>query len=218
MDRAADAIIGLYQRHAAAWTEAREAGFDPARILERGWLERFAALLPRPASVLDLGCGGGVPIADWVIARGDALTGIDSSPAMIARCRARFPGHAWQLGDMRGLALGRRFHGILAWDSFFHLRGADQRAMFAVFAAHALPGAALMFTSGPREGIAIGTLACESLFHASLDADEYRALLDAHGFDLVSHVADDHACGGHTVWLARFRITPAARPPGATDR
>jgi len=51
---------------------------------------------------------------------------------------------------MRGLALGRRFDGILAWDSFFHLNYDDQRRMFAVFADHASAGAWLMFNTGHR--------------------------------------------------------------------
>ena len=40
---------------------------------------------------------------------------------------------------MRELALGRKFSGILAWDSFFHLRHDDQRRMFPVFRQHAAP-------------------------------------------------------------------------------
>jgi hypothetical protein len=109
---------------------------------------------------------------------------------------------------MRGLALGRRFDGILAWDSFFHLTHDDQRAMFAVFAAHAAPGAALMFTSGPAHGIAMGQYAGEPLFHASLDPAEYTALLEAHRFQVVQFRPEDADCGGHSVWLARFTSGP----------
>ena len=104
---------------------------------------------------------------------------------------------------MRSLSLGRKFDGLIAWDSFFHLTADDQRAMFAIFRDHAASGAALMFTSGPAHGEAIGEFEGEPLYHASLDADEYRALLAAHGFRVVRHVADDPACNGHTVWLAR---------------
>ena len=119
-------------------------------LFERAWLDRFLALLPAGGAMLDLGCGSGEPIARYFIAAGYAVTGVDSSPAMIALCRSRFPGQNWIVGDMRTLALGRRFDGILAWDSYFHLRQDDQRRMFAVFGAHAGPKAALMFTSGPR--------------------------------------------------------------------
>jgi hypothetical protein len=104
---------------------------------------------------------------------------------------------------MRRLALGRRFDGLLAWNSFFHLTREDQRAMFPVFAAHASPGAALMFTSGPSDGEAIGSFEGEPLYHASLAPEEYRALLAGHGFAVVAHVAEDAGCGGLTIWLAR---------------
>jgi hypothetical protein len=60
-----------------------------------------------------------------------------------------------------------------------------------------------MFTSGPRAGVAMGTYEGEPLYHASLDPQEYRALLDEHGFEVVSYVPEDRACGGHTIWLAR---------------
>ena len=103
---------------------------------------------------------------------------------------------------MRKLALQRRFGGIIAWDSFFHLTHDDQRNMFPVFAAHAAPGAPLMFTSGPSHGEAIGELRGEALYHASLDPDEYRALLAANDFDVVDQKSSDPDCGGHTIWLA----------------
>ena len=61
-----------------------------------------------------------------------------------------------------------------------------------------------MFTSGPAHGEAIGSYRGEPLYHASLDAAEYRALFSANGFDVVAHVVEDPDCGGHTVWLAQL--------------
>lgn len=205
---AAAAVVALYRRHGRAWAALRGD-----RLIETAWLERFAALLPPRAAVLDLGCGPGVPIARWLVGRGFRVTGIDAAPAMIDLARAALPGQIWQVADMRGLDLGRRFAGILAWDSFFHLDAPAQRAMFAVFAGHALPGAGLMFTSGPAAGTAIGELFGEPLFHASLAPDEYRTLLERHGFTVVAQRTEDPTCGGHTVWLARRdREAPPASP------
>jgi SAM-dependent methyltransferase len=200
MTNPADRIIDLYQRHTQAWDEARSRN-----LFERGWLERFAAQLPPGGSVLDIGCGSGEPIGRHLIENGYAVTGVDAAPAMIGLCRSRFPSGTWLVADMRELALGRHFAGLLAWDGFFHLRPEDQRAMFPIFAAHAAPKAALMFTSGPSFGEAIGTFEGEPLYHGSLDPAEYRALLKAEGFEVVAHVADDPTCGGHTIWLARRR-------------
>lgn len=173
--------------------------------MERDWLDRFLAHVEPGRAVLDLGCGMGEPIARHLIERGFAVAGVDTSPTLIALCRARFPVQDWHVADMRGLALGLRFAGILAWDSFFHLGHDDQRAMFATFAAHAAPGAPLMITTGPAHGIAMGSFEGEPLFHASLSPDEYRTLLDAHGFAVLDQRSEDPDCGEHTVWLARFR-------------
>jgi SAM-dependent methyltransferase len=150
-------------------------------LMERRYLDAVAARLPSRASVLDLGCGSGEPIARDFIERGYAITGIDAAPAMIAICRQRFPQAIWIESDMRTLVLGRCYDAILAWDSAFHLDEEEQRAMFPVFGRHIARGGFLLFTSGPRAGVAIGELYGEELFHASLDPDEYRALLASTG-------------------------------------
>ena len=203
-DSPAERIVGLYERHALQFDRDRTR-----RLFERPWLDAFLALLPPGGTILDIGCGSGEPIARHCLAQGFAVTGVDASPTLIGLCRRRFPEADrqadWQVADMRGLDLGRRFHGLIAWDSFFHLAQDDQRGMFPVFARHADPGAALLFTSGPAQGEAIGTYQGEPLYHASLDPAEYRTLLAASGFVVVRHVAEDPECGGHTVWLARAR-------------
>jgi trans-aconitate methyltransferase len=195
----AASVIGLYQRHGVAWAADRAAAPFP----ERGWLDRFMALLAPGGAVLDIGCGSGAPIAAALAAAGFAVTGLDSSAPLLALARGRLPLGRWIEGDMREMDLGRRFAGLVAWDSLFHLDHAAQRAMFPRLAAHAAPGAALIFTSGPAHGVALGTYAGETLFHASLDAAEYRALLAEHGFAVVAHRAEDPGSGGRTVWLAR---------------
>jgi SAM-dependent methyltransferase len=194
----ADRVVDLYRRHVAAFDKLRSR-----HLMEGAWLDRFAALLPKGATVLDIGCGMGEPIARHLIESGYRVTGVDSSPGMIDLCRQRFPACDWHVADMRTLSLDRLFQGLLAWDSFFFLTPEDQRRMFAIFRAHAAPNAALMFTSGPRHGEVIGRFEGEPLYHASLDAAEYRSLLGAHGFEVVSHVAEDPTCGMHTIWLAQ---------------
>ena len=194
----AEQVVGLYERHARAFDDIRSK-----HLFEKPWLDRFAANLSKDACVLDIGCGSCEPMAADLLARGLLVTGVDSSETLIGLCRARFPSGDWRVADMRSLALGRTFDALLAWHSFFHLTPDEQRAMFPVFAAHSIEGAMLMFTSGPQEGVAIGTFEGEPLYHASLGPEEYRRLLRENGFAVVDHVTDDPDCGGATIWLAR---------------
>jgi hypothetical protein len=145
------------------------------------------------------------PIARYLNQCGYAVMGIDSSLAMVRMFQARLPGQRAVVADMRTLCLSETFHGILAWDSFFHLDHSDQRKMFPTFRNHAAPGTALMFTSGPSHGEIVGRLEGEPLFHASLDAAEHRQLLEEQRFTVVDHRAEDQSCFGRTVWLAQLR-------------
>jgi hypothetical protein len=194
-----DAVADLYERH------ARDFDRDRSRSLEeKAWLERFLHHVRPSGVVLDLGCGMAEPIARYILEAGFRVVGLDTSPSLIGMCRARFPGSEWIVADMRYLGLDRRFDGLLAWDSFFHLHRDDQRGMFPRFAAHAAAGAPLMFTSGPSHGEAVGSCGGEPLYHGSLDPSEYERLLVANGFSVLLHLADDPGCGGHTVWLAQY--------------
>jgi SAM-dependent methyltransferase len=191
-------IIELYETNAAAWDRMR--GRD---LHERSWLDRFAAEIPGGGTILDIGCGMGEPVARYLIERGFKVTGVDSSPSLIAMARERFPDQEWLVADMRDLALGRRFDGVIAWHSSFHLSPDDQRRMFPIFASHCAPGGALMFTSGPEHGESIGQWLGEPLYHGSLDPAEYRTLLDSNDLKVIANEVRDPDCGSSTVWLAR---------------
>lgn len=195
--RGPEDILGTYERQARHFDAKRSRGG-----MEAGWLTKFAALLP-DGPILDLGCGTGAPIAEWFVARGRGVTGVDGAAAMLALAAQRMPEQDWIQADMRGLALNRQFAGLIAWNSFFHLTPHDQAAMFPIFAAHLLPGGPLMFTCGPAAGETWGQVGGEDVYHASLSPDAYRDLLDRHGFEVVDFVVEDPDCARHSVCLAR---------------
>src|SRR5262245_15290089 len=105
MNDAASRIVAHYEHHAVAWDADRRA----AIWSDKPYIERFLGLLSGNATVLDLGCGGGVPVAAHLASHGFHVTGVDSSPTLIALCRERMPDQEWIVADMRSLALGRRF-------------------------------------------------------------------------------------------------------------
>jgi SAM-dependent methyltransferase len=205
MQELADRIIDHYERHALDWDADRNLCVDPWN--DKPWHERFVSALPAGASVLDLGCGSGSPVARYLVECGLRVTGVDSSPTLVSLCEQRLRDQEWLVQDMRSLQLSRQFDGVLAWDSFFHLRPDDQRRMFSVFARHAAPSAVLMFNSGPAYGEVVGEYRGDPLYHASLSPDEYTALLTGIGFEVIAHAADDwNTGGGRTVWLARAQL------------
>ncbi|WP_058534619.1 class I SAM-dependent methyltransferase [Legionella saoudiensis] len=180
--------------------------FDKARtktLMESEYLHLIVNSIPDGASVLDLGCGTGEPLAQFFIERGFKVIGVDGSEKMIELCRKRFPNEEWLVADMRELNLKRKFDVILAWHSFFHLDQASQRAMFPLFAAHLKPNGILAFTSGVEEGEVWSNNGGQDLYHASLSTGEYERLLKAAAFKILTHKINDPHCGDATVWVAQ---------------
>ena len=143
-------VIGIYDREGVAWAATRDR-----RLAERPWLDRALAIAPHPRGrrrVLDLGCGAGRPIAEYLLDRGALVTGVDASRPMIELFARVVPRAVALHADMRTLRLSQDFDLVIAWDSFFHLSPDDQRAMFPVFANHMGKGSVLLVTTGPQAG------------------------------------------------------------------
>lgn len=191
-------ILATYEKVADDFARLRDR-----TLFERRWLDRMLGFAPG-RRVLDLGCGTGLPIASYLADRRCQVTGVDGAASMVALFEKNLPRARAVHADMRGLDLGETFDVILAWDSFFHLSAADQRAMFATFAAHAAPRSVLMFTTGTSAGEAIGAVGTAPVYHASLNPEDYRRALSAAGFEVLDQRMEDPDCAGHSVWLARF--------------
>lgn len=188
----------VYERNAARFDNER-----PKDMHERIWIDRFLDPLPKGGRVLDLGCGAAEPIGAYMAELGYSVIGIDASTAMIDIARTRAPEGDWRLADMRNLNLPERFHGIIGWNSFFHLTREEQRQVLPRLAAHLLPSGVLMLTVGPEDGEVDGHVGDDAVYHSSLALDEYKSILLSVSMEIVDFVAEDPNCDFQTVLMAR---------------
>jgi len=199
----------MYASNVLKTYDAVAAIFDRERdktLFERRWLDRTLNHA-QGRRVLDLGCGSGRPIAQYMADRRALVTGVDGAAAMIDLFRKNLPQAEAIHADMRELALDQTFDILLAWNSFFHLSPDDQKLMFPIFAAHAAPGAILLFTSGPAAGEPVGEVGGQPIYHSSFDPPVYRDLLDQNGFEEIAFVPEDPDCQMHSVWMCRKRVS-----------
>lgn len=97
-----------------------------------------------PATVLDLGSGGGhvaVHLKDTF-----TMTLVDISDQMLTVSRRLNPECEHHVGDMRTIRLGRRFDAVLVHDAIDYIIGAaDLRQVIQTAAAHCKPGGVALF-------------------------------------------------------------------------
>lgn len=155
--------------------------------LIRSWAEHN---VPRLGSVLDVGCGSGVPVSEALIDHGLEVFGVDASPTLIAAFRRRFPGaHSACEPAQESAFFYRSFDAAVAIGLFFLLSPTDQRRVISRIAEKLRPGGRLLFTA-PRErcewnDVLTGRLSC------SLGEDAYARVLDEAGLMLVGCLTDE---------------------------
>jgi hypothetical protein len=108
-----------YEEFAAVFLAGRGRG-DPG--IGVAVVRRWARTLPRGATVLDLGCGPGVPISRVLIEEGLAVYGVDASPTFAATFHKRFPNVPVACETVEDSPFfNRSFEGVLAWGLVFLL-------------------------------------------------------------------------------------------------
>ncbi|MGE0028222.1 MAG: trans-aconitate 2-methyltransferase [Thermoleophilia bacterium] len=130
----------------------------------------LAAARPAPpATMLELGCGGG-NLASHLTVPELVLT--DLSEDMLRVSRRLNPGREHVRGDMRTLRLGRRFDALLVHDAVdYMLTEEDLGAALATVAAHLAPGgAAVLMPDATAETFAPGSS------HGGDDGDDGRGV------------------------------------------
>jgi cyclopropane fatty-acyl-phospholipid synthase-like methyltransferase len=147
-------------------------------------------MLPKGGTVLDLGCGTGIPISELFIERGFDLCAVDASPRMVAAFRARFPEVPVECNAVEDSDFfGRTFDGVVAWGLFFLLDAEVQRRLLTRVAATLRKGGHLLFTA-PREKCSWAD-ALTGQTSVSLGYDVYRDILTTLGLSLEGTRIDE---------------------------
>jgi SAM-dependent methyltransferase len=159
----------------------------------------WSQMLPDGATVLDLGCGTGVPISLALIQRGFNVYGVDASPTMVTAFRARFPAVPVECAAVEESDFfGRTFDAVVAWGIFFLLDAGIQRRLVTKVAAVLPSGGRLLFTA-PSQSCSWADAMTERT-SISLGHEAYRNALEAEGMSLIGTERDE---GGNHYYFAQ---------------
>ena len=183
-----------YEEVAEDFMAARNVRIGPSTV--RGW----SRTLPPGSSILDLGCGHGVPISQVLVEGGFDVYGVDGSAKLIRAFRERFPrAHAECSAVEDSEFFGRTFDGVVAIGLMFLLAPAIQAEVVRKVGRALNLGGKFLFTS-PKEP-AEWRDSLTGRESVSLGAERYEEILREVGLTVVGKEVDEG--GNHYYCVAK---------------
>jgi SAM-dependent methyltransferase len=164
--------------------------------VNEAWLDGLRPLLPQSGTVVDLGCGAGVPISRYFARRGYDVFGYDLSPAMLEIARAEVPEASFERARMQDVQLPPGSVDLVT--SFFaiiHVEREIHPELFRRMFAWLREGGAALLTLGANDNPEeqdpdwLGAPMAWSHF----DADTNLDLLREAGFEIAWHEVEEYA-------------------------
>lgn len=179
-----------YERVAAEFLAGRGSGRGTGVGVNA--VRKWARTLAHGASVIDLGCGPGLPMTEVLVAEGLNVFAVDAAPSLVEAFRRSLPSTPVVCEAVEeSRFFDRAFDAALAWGLMFLLSAEEQRRLIERIAEILAPGGRLLFTSCAGVEPLAWKDAMTGLESRSLGAEEYRRQLGAVGLEVISEYEDE---------------------------
>jgi SAM-dependent methyltransferase len=198
--RGYDAISQAYR------TDDGQAAASSSEHVSRyaGWVAELAELLPPAATVVDLGCGAGVPATRELASHGFQVLGVDFSAVQVGRAHRLVPAASFVQADMTALHLRRAtLDAVVSFYALIHVPLSDQLALFPRITRWLRPGGYLLAIVGAERWTGTESYLGADMFWDHADIGTYLRWLEAARLPAVWHRYVPEGDAGHTLILAR---------------
>jgi SAM-dependent methyltransferase len=174
------------------------------------WLAELSERIPAGATVVDLGCGSGLPVARHLTQSGCHVTGVDISEVQIRRARELVPAADFLRADIASVDFDPvSLDAVVSFYALIHLPLDDQLPLLRRVAGWLRPGGLFVATAGHKAWTGykenwLGGGAPMWWSHA--DAATYRSWITQAGLAIEREDFVPEGDGGHALFWA-------SRPP-----
>jgi cyclopropane fatty-acyl-phospholipid synthase-like methyltransferase len=195
-------MLRPYDQIANEWHSTPRGADYVKRVL--GYVDMILKDLPAGARILDLGCGTGEPIANYMAQRGYQVVGVDESENMLKLAKTAVPNVEFVQSDMIDIQFSGSFAAAVAWDSIFHVDRKHHAAIFSKLSNALNPGGKLLLSTGGTgsEGFTSEMYGHE-FFYSGHAPEVARGILESAGFEIELWEVDDPSSRGHIAVVAK---------------
>ena len=192
-----DTVRSSYNRIADDYVNTRD------QFVSLPYLEAIAAHLRPGGTVLDVGCGGGRPVAAFLSGRGFRVHGFDLSERMIELAKTNVPNATFVAGNMLDLVDGQfAVDGIVSFYAIFHTPREQHQALLMRFASFLPRGGALLITMGASDWVGGEEFHGEPMLWSHYGSERNVRLVESAGFSILRDEIDRSSGESHQVILA----------------
>jgi len=176
---------------------------DRSRLRSHRFVVKFEETLPRQADILDLGCGAGVPVDDYLIKKGHLVTGLDISETQINMAKQRCKGGAFYVRDLLTLTESEfQVDAVVSLYTIFHLPRKTHLSFLKKINSFLPVGGKLLISMGEDDFEAEHQLYGQTVWSSHYDAKTNQDLVKQAGFEILMSEIDHSGQEKHLFVLA----------------
>lgn len=179
------------------------AGRDQFKNIK--YLEKLNNLLSPNSTILDVGCGAGVPIDKWFVEQGHKVIGIDISEKQIELAQRHIPEGEFKVEDMSELHEGEyNVDAVISFYAIFHTPRETHQEILNKLHSFLKKDGFLLVTMGASDWVGKE----DNFFGGEMEWSHYGAekneeLVKAVGFEIILSEIDHTGDENHLVILAK---------------
>ncbi len=148
--------------------------------------------LKKGSTVVDLGCGTGLPLATALTSMGLRVIGVDSSSRMINAFKNNLPNAKTKLIKLQDYTFPKtKISGVLCWGCLFHLSPDDQIKVIRNVFSSVTCGGRFLFTSAKEKDCRTGEMDGVTFEYYSLGSEKYNEIARNAGWRLMHESEDE---------------------------
>jgi cyclopropane fatty-acyl-phospholipid synthase-like methyltransferase len=183
---------------------AKRYSMQRDRYKNNKYLDRLIVLLKPGASILDIGCGAGIPIDKYLFDKGFGITGIDISEKQIELARKNLPTCNFQVKDMSDMSEGE-YHvdAVVSFYAVFHIPREKHLDLFKKISTFLPNGGYLLVTMGSSEWEGSEAFHGTTMWWSHYNAEKNEKIIKRAGFKIIQNKIDNSGGEKHQIVLAK---------------
>jgi len=175
------------------------------RALPKTMLNELLKRLPKKPSVLDLGCGSGVPFDKFLVQNNCNLIGIDNSKKHLALAKKLVKQAQFINGDFAKVNFKQKFNAIVSFYAIFHIPRTEHKKLFKKILALLEKKGLILVTLGAEDmESTVDDFIGSKMMWSSYSLEKNKKLVEQSGFKIL--IAKEEKSSEHHLWILAQKI------------